>query len=62
MPDNGFGWDKAERPPTSDEFVAAQERYYDHAIECFGPDRCLFESNFPVGPAFDLLPRSLERP
>jgi len=19
-----------------------------HAIECFGPDRCMFESNFPV--------------
>jgi len=48
MPDNGFGWDSAERPPTSDEFVAAQERYYHHAIECFGPERCMFESNFPV--------------
>jgi predicted TIM-barrel fold metal-dependent hydrolase len=48
MPDNGFGWDKAERPPTSDEFVAAQGRYYAHTIECFGPERCMFESNFPV--------------
>jgi predicted TIM-barrel fold metal-dependent hydrolase len=48
MPDNGFGWHTAERPPTSDEFVAAQRRYYDHAIECFGPARCMFESNFPV--------------
>ena len=48
MPDNGFGWNTAERPPTSDEFVAAQSRYYLHAIECFGPDRCMFESNFPV--------------
>ncbi|MGO9560634.1 MAG: amidohydrolase family protein [Acidimicrobiales bacterium] len=48
MPDNGFGWDQAERPPTSDEFVAAQGRYYLWAIECFGPDRCMFESNFPV--------------
>jgi predicted TIM-barrel fold metal-dependent hydrolase len=48
MPDNGFGWHTRERPPTSDEFVAAQERYYDHTIECFGPDRCMFESNFPV--------------
>jgi L-fuconolactonase len=27
MPDNGFGWNTAERPPTSDEFVAAQGRY-----------------------------------
>ena len=48
MPDNGFGWDTADRPPTSDEFVAAQRRYYLHAIECFGPNRCMFESNFPV--------------
>lgn len=48
MPDNGYGWHTAERPPTSDEVVAAQRRYYDHMIECFGPDRCMFESNFPV--------------
>ena len=32
----------------SDELVAAQERYYLHAIELFGPERCMFESNFPV--------------
>lgn len=48
MPDNGFGWDVAARPPTSDELVAAQRRYYEHTIECFGPDRCMLESNFPV--------------
>lgn len=48
MPDNGFGWNLAERPPTSDEFLAEQSRYYLHAIEVFGPERCMFESNFPV--------------
>jgi len=48
MPDNGFGWDTALQPPTSDELVAAQQRYYLHTIECFGPERCMFESNFPV--------------
>jgi predicted TIM-barrel fold metal-dependent hydrolase len=48
MPDNGFGWHNAERPPTSDEFVEAQGRYYLHTIEQFGPERCMFESNFPV--------------
>lgn len=48
MPDNGFGWHAAEQPPTSDEFVASQARYYRHMIECFGADRCMFESNFPV--------------
>ncbi|MXW53472.1 MAG: amidohydrolase family protein [Gammaproteobacteria bacterium] len=48
MPDNGFGWDKNPTPPTSDEFAEAQRRYYLHTIECFGPHRCMFESNFPV--------------
>ncbi len=48
MPDNGFGWDRRDRPASSDELVAEQGRYYHHAIECFGPERCMFESNFPV--------------
>jgi predicted TIM-barrel fold metal-dependent hydrolase len=48
MPDNGFGWDQRDRPASSDELVAAQRRYYQHVIECFGPSRCMFESNFPV--------------
>lgn len=48
MPDNGFGWDRRDRPAMSDEFVEAQARYYHHTIQCFGADRCMFESNFPV--------------
>jgi predicted TIM-barrel fold metal-dependent hydrolase len=48
MPDNGWGWDKRERPASSDELVAAQRDYYLHTIDCFGPERCMFESNFPV--------------
>lgn len=48
MPDNGYGWDRAERPPDSDTFVTAQQAWYHHAIDCFGPERCMFESNFPV--------------
>lgn len=48
MPDNGFGWDKNDKPPSSDEFAEAQRPYYLHTIECFGPQRCMFESNFPV--------------
>jgi predicted TIM-barrel fold metal-dependent hydrolase len=48
MPDNGFGWMGRDKPPTSDEFVAAQAPYYLHMIECFTPERCMFESNFPV--------------
>ena len=48
MPDNGFGWHTRDLPPDSNEFVSKQQRYYLHTIECFGPQRCMFESNFPV--------------
>ncbi|MDP2126149.1 MAG: amidohydrolase family protein [Pseudohongiella sp.] len=48
MPDNGFGWDKRDRPADSDELVRWQQKYFLHTIECFGPGRCMFESNFPV--------------
>jgi predicted TIM-barrel fold metal-dependent hydrolase len=48
MPPNGFGWHVRATPATSDELVSAQRDYYLHAIDCFGPHRCMFESNFPV--------------
>jgi len=48
MPDNGFGWNLRDIPPTSDEFVTAQQDYYHHTLESFGAERCMFESNFPV--------------
>ncbi|NOX30763.1 MAG: amidohydrolase family protein [Actinobacteria bacterium] len=48
MPDNGYSWHTAAKPATSDEFAAAQNRWYHHTIEAFGPSRCMFESNFPV--------------
>ncbi|MFT4960429.1 MAG: L-fuconolactonase [Paracoccaceae bacterium] len=48
MADNGWGWQDRDVPPTSDEFVAAYGDWYHHMIGCFGPERCMFESNFPV--------------
>ncbi len=48
MPDNGFGWSDRDKPASSDEFAAEQSRYYHHMIACFGSERCMFESNFPV--------------
>ena len=48
MKRNGFGWHKREQPPTSQELMEATRPYYEHAIEQFGVDRCLFESNYPV--------------
>jgi len=48
MPVNGFDWHRRPQPPTSDELAAATRDYYMHTIDCFGPSRCMFESNFPV--------------
>ena len=48
MPINGFGLHKRDKPPGSDEIVALTSEYYRHALDCFGPSRCMFESNFPV--------------
>ena len=45
---NGFGFHKNDRPATSEELVAATRDYHLHMIECFGVERCMFESNFPV--------------
>jgi predicted TIM-barrel fold metal-dependent hydrolase len=51
MPINGFGWHKGAAPPGSAEIAAATQRYVHHTIERFGPQRCMFESNFPVDKA-----------
>jgi predicted TIM-barrel fold metal-dependent hydrolase len=45
---NGFGWHEREKPPTSDELLEQNRGWYLYAIEQFGPNRCMFESNFPV--------------
>ena len=44
----GFGWHERPRPPSSQELADATRRYFETAIELFGPGRCMFESNFPV--------------
>jgi len=48
MPINGFGWHKREPRPSSQQLADATRRFYLHTIERFGPERCMFESNFPV--------------
>ena len=45
---NGYGWEHRPAPPTSAELAEATRRYFEHTIERFGPNRCMFESNFPV--------------
>jgi predicted TIM-barrel fold metal-dependent hydrolase len=44
----GFGWHKREAPPGSAELAEAIGPYYRTCIEYFGPEHCMFESNFPV--------------
>ncbi|KMO14485.1 amidohydrolase family protein [Methylobacterium indicum] len=45
---NGYDFDDAPRPPTSDELVRAWSPWILPCIDWFGPQRCMFESNFPV--------------
>jgi len=45
---NGFNWHHQPLPPTSEALMQATRRYYEFTIEKFGPERCMFESNFPV--------------
>jgi len=48
MTRNGFGWHERTTPPNSAELAGTMGPYYRYCIEQFGPDRCMFESNFPV--------------
>ena len=44
------GWDFHSRdlPPSSNDLAEAWRPYVETCIEAFGPNRCMFESNFPV--------------
>ena len=44
----GFSFHRGAEPPSSEELAAAWRPYVDRCIQSFGPDRCMFESNFPV--------------
>ncbi len=47
MPWMGFGWHAREVPVGSEELAEAMSPWMNYCIEKFGPDRCMFESNFP---------------
>lgn len=54
----GFGmivcgprWHERPAPPSSIELAEAWRPYVETCIDLFGPDRCMFESNFPVDKA-----------
>jgi len=48
MPILGWALDQRPRPPSVDEVVDRIGPLVEHALDCFGPRRCLFASNFPM--------------
>ena len=48
MPIVGFDWHEREKPIGSQELANDMGPYIEHCINEFGPQRCMFESNFPV--------------
>ncbi|MEZ5265108.1 MAG: amidohydrolase family protein [Acidimicrobiales bacterium] len=44
----GAGFDRWERPPTSDQLLEHWGDELRFCIDTFGPQRCMFESNYPV--------------
>ena len=47
MPRLGFGWHARTVPIGSEELAESMSPWMSYCIEQFGPDRCMFESNFP---------------
>ena len=45
---SGFNFHKYNLPPTSEDLASVTRDYYLYMIDTFGPERCMFESNFPV--------------
>ncbi len=43
----GFDFHEHDSPPSSKDLATAWRMYIEPCIEAFGPDRCMFESNFP---------------
>ena len=48
MPVLGWGYHLGESPPTAARVAEDLRPLVTHALEVFGPERCMFASNFPV--------------
>jgi L-fuconolactonase len=48
MPRTGFDWHTRPQPIGSEELAASMAPFMTYCIEQFGPERGMFESNFPV--------------
>ena len=48
MPMTGFDWHERDTPIGSEELAESMAPFMNYCIEQFGPNRSMFESNFPV--------------
>ena len=48
MPRTGFDWHTRSKPIGSEDLAEAMAPWMTYCIDQFGPNRCMFESNFPV--------------
>lgn len=48
MPRTGFDWHARTKPASSEELAESMAPFMTYCIEQFGPNRSMFESNFPV--------------
>jgi len=47
QPRYGFDWHERDRPASSEQIAESMVPFMNYCIEQLGPDRCMFESNFP---------------
>ncbi|MFQ6029562.1 MAG: amidohydrolase family protein [Dehalococcoidia bacterium] len=64
QPRTGYDWYAREKPIGSEELAETITPFMTYCIEQFGPDRCMFESNFPpdkVGYSYHVLFNAFKR-
>jgi predicted TIM-barrel fold metal-dependent hydrolase len=64
QPRTGYDWHSRKMPIGSEELSQVMAPLMNYCIEKFGPDRCMFESNFPpdkVGCSYNVMFNSFKR-
>lgn len=64
QPRTGYDWYARTQPIRSEELAETMAPYMNYCIQQFGPDRCMFESNFPpdkVGYSYNVLFNAFKR-
>ena len=64
QPRTGYDWSTRDIPIGSEELAQTMAPYMNYVIEQFGPNRCMFESNFPPdkeGHSYNILFNAFKR-